>query len=189
MRKAIQTSAAFALIVGSQDTSAFQQSSFVAPSEKPCKQHSNSRCSQTQHQQQQHAQRRRRGRAQSSSSGVHMQAMGYPPLPVPFPPKREHDLKLAPGEVAVRFIGTEDGVERVVAAKEGDSLIPVATKAGVKIATSCRSGLCNTCTTDLEDPNWPTSKTYRPGYQPFRACVAKVSIAEQHIGQSVKRFS
>ncbi|CAM9962515.1 unnamed protein product, partial [Phaeothamnion confervicola] len=51
----------------------------------------------------------------------------------------------------------------------------VAERAGVKIATSCRSGLCGTCTTDLEDPNWRTG-SYRPGHQTIRACVAKCSV-------------
>jgi 2Fe-2S iron-sulfur cluster binding domain len=102
--------------------------------------------------------------------------MGYPPLPVPFPPKRDSGVVLKEGEVAVRFIGTEDGVDRVIAAKPGDAVVATATKAGVKIATSCRSGLCGTCTTDLEDPNWPSNKTYRPGYQPMRACVAKITV-------------
>jgi 2Fe-2S iron-sulfur cluster binding domain len=102
--------------------------------------------------------------------------MGYPPLPTPFPPKRDSGIVLKEGEVAVRFIGTEDGVDRVIAAKPGDAVVATAAKAGVKIATSCRSGLCGTCTTDLEDPNWPSSKTYRPGYQPMRACVAKITV-------------
>lgn len=105
-----------------------------------------------------------------------MQNMGFPPLPDPFPPKRDGGPALQPGEVAVRFIGTEDGEDKVIAARPGDAITAVAQRAGVKIATSCRSGLCGTCTTDLEDPNWPTKKTYRPGYQPIRACVGKIGV-------------
>lgn len=101
-------------------------------------------------------------------------AMGFPPLPTPFPPKRDPGVELQEGEIAVRFIGTADGVEKVVGAKPGAGVIAVAAKAGIKIPTACRSGLCGTCTTDLEDPT--AKKTYRPGYTPIRTCVAKVAL-------------
>ncbi|CAM9342745.1 unnamed protein product [Chrysoparadoxa australica] len=109
---------------------------------------------------------------QESQSGQ----MGYPPLPTPFPPIREKDYILKAGEVPVRFINIEgrDPKEEVVAiAIQGDPLTLVAAQAGIDIPTNCNTGLCGTCTCDLEDPN---SNTYRPGYQPFRACVAKVAV-------------
>ncbi|CAN0348684.1 unnamed protein product, partial [Discosporangium mesarthrocarpum] len=48
----------------------------------------------------------------------------------------------------------------------------VAEKGGVKIATACASGICGTCTTDLEDRN---AKSYRPGFSLIKACVFKAS--------------
>lgn len=51
----------------------------------------------------------------------------------------------------------------------------VAKRAGVKIPTACKTGICGTCTTDLEDPN---GKSYRPGFQVVRACVTPVSLPQ-----------
>src|SRR5688572_28114490 len=53
-------------------------------------------------------------------NALQMQNMGYPPLPDPFPPHRDGAIPLQQGEIAVRFIGTEDGEDKLVAAKPGD---------------------------------------------------------------------
>jgi hypothetical protein len=113
-------------------------------------------------------------------------AMGFPPLTDPFPPLRMRNYRLKQGQVLVRFInlpteGREGQPTEVMeTAMQGESLISVASRVGVRIPTSCRTGICGTCTMDLEDPNWKQYGSYRPGYVPFKTCVAKVTVPAGH---------
>lgn len=77
----------------------------------------------------------------------------------PSPPSR--DYRLAPGEVAVRFINTPSGDEVVAAANPGDPLLRVGDGVGVVIPRACRSGLCASCTCDLVDPVTKAVETVR----------------------------
>ncbi len=66
-------------------------------------------------------------------------------------------------------------------AKEGDMILNVAEALGITIPTSCRTGICGTCTMDLEDPMWEENLSKasqgveREGYIPFHTCCAKAT--------------
>ncbi len=75
--------------------------------------------------------------------------------------------------------GGEQGV--LTYAKKGDMILKVAKMVGIIIPTSCRTGICGTCTMDLEDPMWEENLSRasqgveREGYIPFRTCCAKAT--------------
>ncbi len=79
-----------------------------------------------------------------------------------------------------------DGGEVLTFAKEGEMLLRVARRVGITIPTSCRTGICGTCTMDLEDPMWEENQSKadqgveREGYITFRTCVAKAGIPIGH---------
>jgi ferredoxin len=88
---------------------------------------------------------------------------------------RAKGYSLGSGEVAVRFINApghhpSDGTNDIVAAaKPGDVLIQVADSVGVNLPRGCMTGLCGSCTCDLEDPSFPGSRSV------LRACSTRVS--------------
>lgn len=65
--------------------------------------------------------------------------------------ERNKDYVLKPGEIAVRFINTPTGKDIVVAAKPTENLMEVADSVGLKIPRFCETGVCGTCTAELED--------------------------------------
>ncbi|EME32247.1 hypothetical protein Gasu2_39140 [Galdieria sulphuraria] len=65
--------------------------------------------------------------------------------------ERKKDYELKPGEIAVRFINTPTGEDIVVAAKPSENLMDVADSVGLKIPRYCETGVCGTCTAELED--------------------------------------
>ncbi len=77
-----------------------------------------------------------------------------------------------------------DGV--LTFAEKGEMLLKVAKRAGITIPTSCRIGICGTCTMDLEDPMWEENLSKadqgveHDGYIPFRTCVAKAGVPIGH---------
>lgn len=87
---------------------------------------------------------------------------------------RSKSYSLLEGEVAVRFINApgrspSTGENDIIAAaKPGEVLMAVADSVGVILSRGCMTGLCGTCTCDLEDPSWPDSRAM------LRACSAKV---------------
>jgi ferredoxin len=92
---------------------------------------------------------------------------------------RVKDYKLGKGEVAVRFINTmgrfpSDGTNDIIAAAEpGDILLAVADSVGVNLPRGCLTGLCGSCTCDLEDP------AAGPGERAIlRACSSSVAVPE-----------
>ena len=79
------------------------------------------------------------------------------------------------GEVAVRFVNSpgrspSDGKNDVVAAaRPGDLLMQVADSVGINLPRGCMTGLCGTCTCDIEDPSFPGQRSV------LRACSTRVS--------------
>ncbi|GJQ09419.1 hypothetical protein GpartN1_g1210.t1 [Galdieria partita] len=65
--------------------------------------------------------------------------------------ERKRDYELKPGEIAVRFINTPTGEDIVVAARPTENLMDVADSVGLKIPRYCETGVCGTCTAELED--------------------------------------
>uniref|UniRef100_A0A7S1XPC9 2Fe-2S ferredoxin-type domain-containing protein n=1 Tax=Phaeomonas parva TaxID=124430 RepID=A0A7S1XPC9_9STRA len=76
----------------------------------------------------------------------------------------------APGrQVSVRFQNWAPGQSDVVTiASEGEVLMDVGDRVGVKIPRGCKTGICGTCTLDLIDPN------YEGTLQTVRACCTIV---------------
>lgn len=90
------------------------------------------------------------------------------------PPDASPDpsYKLAPGEIAVRFINSPLGDDVVAAATPGDNLLAVGDSVGIHIPRACQSGLCGSCTCDVLDANSPD------GRQTIRACKASALIPD-----------
>lgn len=74
------------------------------------------------------------------------------------------EYRLAPGEIAVRFINNPTGTDLVAAADPGDGLLTVGDSVGMHIPRACQSGLCGSCTVDVIDPSAEN------GRQTVRAC-------------------
>jgi len=78
----------------------------------------------------------------------------------PWPAKsdRVKEYSLMPGEVAVRFINApgrypSDGTNDIIAAaKPGEILLKVGDSVGVELPRGCMTGLCGSCTCDIEEP-------------------------------------
>jgi ferredoxin len=76
-----------------------------------------------------------------------------------------------PREITVRFINTISGKDVVVKAKEGENLLFLGDKAGVSLPRACRTGLCGSCTCELQDPAAVSSSSNpREGFATIRAC-------------------
>jgi ferredoxin len=54
----------------------------------------------------------------------------------------------------MRFENWKKGDDIVILAKPGRNILNLGDENGIKIPRACRSGLCGTCTADLEDPSW-----------------------------------
>jgi ferredoxin len=71
--------------------------------------------------------------------------------------------------IKIKFINTPDGKNVSVMAEEGQNLLFVGDNAGVKLPRACRTGLCGSCTCDLQDPAAiQTSTNPRDGYATIR---------------------
>ncbi|GAB0489460.1 hypothetical protein MMPV_000679 [Pyropia vietnamensis] len=109
-----------------------------------------------------------------------------PPLLPPPPPAAECDL--GPGQVAVRFINTPSGEDVLAVANPGERLLSVGDGVGLSIPRSCVSGLCGSCTCELQDPSWmpdPSDtegdgggENGKPGWQTIRACSTEVRLLD-----------
>ena len=53
--------------------------------------------------------------------------------------------------VTVRFINTVTGKDVVAVVEQGSNLLFVGDQAGVKLPRSCRTGLCASCTCEVQD--------------------------------------
>mmetsp|Transcript_9096 Transcript_9096/g.8131 ORF Transcript_9096/g.8131 Transcript_9096/m.8131 type:complete len:269 (+) Transcript_9096:32-838(+) len=81
--------------------------------------------------------------------------------------------------ISIRFINTVDGKDIVGEILEGDNLLAVGDRLGVKLPRACRTGLCGSCTCDIQDPNAIATVTNpRDGYATIRACSTKCFVPE-----------
>lgn len=79
--------------------------------------------------------------------------------------------------ITVRFTNTVSGKDVVVQAPEGENLLYVGDNAGVKLPRACRTGLCGSCTCEVQDPSaLSTSSSYKDGYATIRACSVNTFV-------------
>eukprot|EP01038_Epipyxis_sp_PR26KG_P012991 gene12991-17420_t len=80
----------------------------------------------------------------------------------------------------VKFINTPNGKDVIVDdVPFGSNLMAVGDKAGVVLPRACRTGLCGSCTCDLQDPiAIATSTNPRDGFATIRACSTKCFVPE-----------
>ena len=79
--------------------------------------------------------------------------------------------------VTVRFINTVSGKDVTVQVEEGSNLLVVGDSAGVKLPRACRTGLCGSCTCEIQDPAAiATSSNPRAGFATIRACSANCFV-------------
>eukprot|EP01035_Chromulina_nebulosa_P020410 gene20410-26487_t len=72
-----------------------------------------------------------------------------------------------------------DGKDIVGEVLQGDNLLAVGDRLGVKLPRACRTGLCGSCTCDIQDPNAiATTTNPRDGYATTRACSTKCFVPE-----------
>lgn len=77
--------------------------------------------------------------------------------------------------VTVRFVNTPNGEDVLVRnVDQGSNLLAVADNAGVRLPRACRTGLCGSCTCEIQDPTATASEfNPREGYLTIRACSAR----------------
>ena len=79
--------------------------------------------------------------------------------------------------VTVRFVNTVNGKDVVAVVEQGSNLLFVGDQAGVKLPRSCRTGLCASCTCEVQDPQAiATPSNPRDGYATIRACSTKCYV-------------
>lgn len=79
--------------------------------------------------------------------------------------------------VTVRFINTLGGKDIVTVVEQGSNLLFVGDQAGVKLPRSCRTGLCASCTCEVQDPlAIATASNPRDGFATIRACSTKCFV-------------
>jgi len=87
----------------------------------------------------------------------------------------ESDVKV----VTVRFINNLSGKDVVTEAEEGTILLAVGDRAGVKLPRACRTGLCGSCTCEVQDPQAIATDTNpRDGFATIRACSTRCYVPE-----------
>lgn len=79
--------------------------------------------------------------------------------------------------ITVRFINTVGGKDVVTVVEQGSNLLFIGDQAGVKLPRSCRTGLCASCTCEVQDPQAvATASNPRDGYATIRACSTKCYV-------------
>jgi ferredoxin len=79
--------------------------------------------------------------------------------------------------ITVRFINTVGGKDVVSTVEQGSNLLFIGDQAGVKLPRSCRTGLCASCTCEVQDPQAvATASNPRDGYATIRACSTKCYV-------------
>jgi len=77
----------------------------------------------------------------------------------------------------VRFINTPTGKDVVIEAEVGSNLLNVADKCGINLPRECSTGLCGSCTCEVQDPEAiKTNTNPRDGFATIRACSSKCSV-------------
>lgn len=81
--------------------------------------------------------------------------------------------------INIRFINNLTGQDIITTADEGELLLGVGDRAGVKLPRACRLGLCGSCTCELQDPRAIATDTNpRDGFATIRACSYKCAVPE-----------
>lgn len=81
--------------------------------------------------------------------------------------------------MTLRFINTPSGKDVVTQVEYGSNLLLEGDRAGVKLPRACRTGLCGSCTCELQDPLAIATKTNpRDGFATIRACSVKCFIPD-----------
>lgn len=77
--------------------------------------------------------------------------------------------------VTVKFVNTIMGKDVIVEkVPVGSNLLTVGDEAGVNLPRACRTGLCGSCTCELQTPGTEASSNVeRPGFTIIRACSTK----------------
>ena len=89
------------------------------------------------------------------------------------PPPMESEIPM----VTVRFINTVNGKDVVAVVEQGSNLLFVGDQAGIKLPRSCRTGLCASCTCEVQDPMAiATVSNPRDGFATIRACSTKCYV-------------
>ena len=79
--------------------------------------------------------------------------------------------------ITVRFINNLSGKDVTIDVEEGSNLLAMGDLAGVKLPRACRTGLCGSCTCEVQDPQAIATPTNpRDGFATIRACSAKCYI-------------
>jgi ferredoxin len=79
--------------------------------------------------------------------------------------------------ISVRFTNTLQGKDIVAIVPAGANLLAVGDENGVKLPRACRTGLCGSCTCEVQDPlAIKTDTNPREGYATIRACSSKCFI-------------
>lgn len=95
------------------------------------------------------------------------------------PPQDGADGRDDTSLMTVRFINTPTGKDVITRAEPGANLLVVGDNAGVKLPRACRTGLCGSCTCEVQDPlAVATSSNPREGFATIRACSSKCFVPE-----------
>lgn len=79
--------------------------------------------------------------------------------------------------ITVRFINNLSGKDISIEVEEGSNLLAMGDMAGVKLPRACRTGLCGSCTCEVQDPQAiATATNPRDGFATIRACSAKCYV-------------
>lgn len=83
------------------------------------------------------------------------------------------------GMITVRFVNTVSGKDVVVEVEPGSNLLYVGDSNGVALPRACRTGLCGSCTCEVQDPEAIKTPTNpRDGFATIRACSTKCFVPE-----------
>jgi ferredoxin len=83
------------------------------------------------------------------------------------------------GLITVRFVNTVSGRDVVVEVEPGSNLLFVGDSNGVALPRACRTGLCGSCTCEVQDPEAIKTPTNpREGFATIRACSTKCFVPE-----------
>lgn len=82
--------------------------------------------------------------------------------------------------ITVRFINTPSGKDVVVPnVSQGSNLLFIGDSVGVKLPRACRTGLCGSCTCEVQDPQAiKTDTNPRAGFATIRACSTKCYVPD-----------
>lgn len=81
--------------------------------------------------------------------------------------------------INVRFINTLQGKDVIAVVPAGANLLAVGDENGVRLPRACRTGLCGSCTAEVQDPEAiKTDSNPREGFATIRACSSKCFVPQ-----------